>query len=203
MNQAFIIFLFLISMGYCNAQVDFPKLESSDVISRHFSAQEINELQKILDFFDSELCEKSSKDLAECYESFFSKVLKESETGDVYVKFPYSEQTELYRELDTAMFNEIWAYGKTWTHDVGDTLKYMDLNTQGSFQLLLKDIAKYNEGIKYYHEALLAVHGISPSMVGNIAYNASNYDISKSEIRLIIAIHYITLYDPFFRKEPY
>ncbi len=82
-------------------------------------------------------------------------------------------------------------------------MKYLLLKHEGAFEIFLSNLAKENKGIEYYHTTLIKTGDITPSMVSNILINYKYYNIQQPEIRLIIAIHYLTLNDQYHRKEPY
>jgi len=206
MKHILYLFLILISLSCSKGQGEFSELGKSEVIKNHFDKDDVRELNKVLEFFDDHVCNSvqiETENLDDCYKAFFSKNITESDKGNFFINIQYEKQLDLFNKISPSLFDKIWYFGKTWTHDSGDTLKTLNLKTKGSYPSLLKEIAQTNKGIEYYYNALINSGTISPSMVGNFTYNSSKYDIRKPEIRLIFAIHYLTLYDQYLRSEKY
>jgi hypothetical protein len=67
----------------------------------------------------------------------------------------------------------------------------------------LKTFGEEDSVINNYYNSLDIAGDISPTMFADLAINYKNYNLKDPKIRLIIAIHYLTLNDKYERKEKY
>lgn len=84
-----------------------------------------------------------------------------------------------------------------------DTLKYLDLRTDGKYAEFLKKLGKENEVVQEYYEELQASVGISPGMAAHLLMNPEDYDVNDVRVKLLVAIHYLTMNDQYERNETY
>ncbi len=172
-----------------------PKsLGDYEEVNKIFQEKEIEELEKIVEFFNESIC-KSEKlentNVLDCYEQYFKRMRKAEETGDVEIQIPYQEQEKLMQQLDINSFNEIWTYGKTWKKD-SDTLEVINIKYDGKYIEFLKEFGRENIKAKNYVDRFEAVGDISPSMFADVLINYKEYDVRDERIKLLIAIHYLT-----------
>lgn len=189
MRHLFSILILLIIFG-CKSEKE--SLRDYPEIQKIFTQAEINDLRLILEFFDNTVCESENvnkRNLAECYEKYFQRLSKEAETGYTDYRISEKEVEELFNQIDNSTFNQIW-----WIIDNERTENIL-LNTQGQYFQFLKAFGKTNPKAKNYHEYLIMVGDISPNIVADIFLNYRDYDIDDERIRLLLAIHYLTLND--------
>lgn len=97
---------------------------------------------------------------------------------------------------------QIWDFSPCWHRDCpDDTLKCITYSYNGKYLTYLEELGNENHLIQKYHEAYHFLGDISPTMVASILLDYKNYDIRDIRIRLVIAIHYLTLNDQFERRE--
>ena len=179
------------------------KLKSNQV----FTESETVELISLLDKFDKEICrmESKSKDnFLDCYNSFFERILKEAETGNIKIGITRKNQQEIIESLNPNLRNEFWGYGKgvmnrripnkNSNEAFPDTIKSIYLTKGKYFKYLEKEISQISPKTKLYFERLSKVMDISsPSIVADIIKNYDEYEIADDRIRFLIAIHYLTM----------
>jgi|FLOH01.1.fsa_nt_gi hypothetical protein len=206
--------IFLISCTNSNPQ----DLESASNIKSIFNKVEIEDLNKILSYFDNHVsslqhCENIK--ISECYHNYCSDLEFEvnNGSGSIILRMPYKKQQELYKTLNESTFNQIWGYYKYWKVDPKDrhksirerrrdTLKGLDISCHGKYSEYLKELGLNNINVKEYYNNLQAAGGISPPMIGDLVF-CKYWDLSDINIRLLVAIHYLTLNDQAERTEKY
>jgi hypothetical protein len=204
MRKLYHIIIILTLIGCSSSKSD--KLKSDLTAINVFEDSEIRDLSIILKFFNEQICTTQQIDIGQtndCYKSFFERMEKAGETGNIEIKIPFSEQQKMYESISDSTFNQIWSFGKSWNRDSPDTLKYLGLRYDGKYAEFLKTLGKENKVIEVYYEAFEASGAISPSMVAGLLMNYEVYDIHDIRIKLIVAIHYLTMNDQYERKEKY
>jgi len=197
LNQIF-IFITFISFGSCQPQT----LDSKTDINQIFSKTEIDDLNRILYFFESKICQTDKK--MECYQNFFIDMAKTEETGNFELNIDFRDQKKLYESINAYTFNEIWLYGLALPYpDNPDTMKYITINQNGKYFEFLESLSEDSEKIKNYRETMILAGDISPTTFHDVLMNYKYYDISDIRIRLFIAIHYLTLNDQYERVEKF
>ncbi|HNP18666.1 MAG TPA: hypothetical protein PKL31_09550 [Fulvivirga sp.] len=198
----------LILFGFffgCSKQRPTSLAADTTIISI-FSDTEIDDLSRILDFFESQICEIEGVDNVTsivCYPSFFNRMKASMELGEFKTGISFDEQKELYSRIKPSSFNMIWRF--SWkiqsTHNSKDTLKSIIWNYDGKYIDFLKEFSKDNDVVKNYFETYELVGDISPSMIAKLIAYHDIYNINDIRMRLLIAIHYLTLNDDIKRKE--
>lgn len=188
----FIPILFIAFSCSNQKQNDFS---NDKTITDIFSKTEISDLLKIQHFFDKNIgLDKANKQkkLDEVYSKFFLKNSKIDQQEDLKLSIRFDNQKELYTQLDKKTFNDIWK--------VSSKSKRLSLNPKGKYASLLKEVGKKDSVINNYYNGLQRVGDISPSIVSDLLKNYKNYNIKNPKVRLMIAIHYLTLNDQFDTK---
>lgn len=199
-----ILLIFNLTLISCSSKRD--KLGNNPSIQSIFNEKEINDLEKILDFFENQISEIENRpieNLQNCYESFFIRLEKAEKTGFIEIKIPFGKQLNLYNEIDTSTFNQIWCFHRSWKCGSSDTLKSISINLNGKYVVFLESLGKEYSIIKRYDEMLRGCGDISGGMVASLLMLHKKYDTTDIRIRLFIAIHYLTLNDQFERNEKY
>lgn len=145
----------------------------------------------------------STENVQNCYQSFFIRMEKAEEIGSIDLKISFESQQRLYKEIDSATFNQIWIFNRSWKKNSPDTLKSMTYNCNGKFVRFLETFAKEDEVVKDYYNSFQSAGDIVPSMVARLQKLHKDYDTHDIRIRLLIAIHYLTLSDQYHRIEKY
>ena len=189
----------------CSSQRQDSLLNDS-TIKMVFDSSEINDLLKIQDFFDKSigLTDKNKdEDVLKVYADFFNTNSEIEKVADLELPINFNDQKDLYNQIDKKTFENIWSIGWSRKMDSNDTLKNVELNRHGKYVEFLKTLGKQDSIIDKYCTGLEVAGDISPAMVADLVKNYNNYNIKDPKIRLMIAIHYLTLNDKFERKEKY
>jgi CRISPR/Cas system CMR-associated protein Cmr5 small subunit len=222
-RKLFIILVVLIVAAGCSNQ---KTIESNPTIKKVFNESEIKDLQLILEFFEKQICSIENKEdskINDCYDSFIQRMTGAVETGGLEINIPFGEQKKLYNTINDSTFNEIWdmSWIRTIPHsnsylkrigkdtlsieerEKSDTTNYIELKYEGKYVSFIEEYGNKSPVIKRYHENFVNAGGIGPSMISSIMMNYEYYDIKDIRMKLIFAIHYLTLNDQHIRKEKY
>ena len=181
-------------------------LSNDETIKETFNATEIDDLLKIQSFFDKSIGlteSKNQKEIIKAYTDFFQLNSEIEKVADLDLPIDFNDQKMLYNQLDKKTFEDIWSIGWSTKMNSNDTLKNVELNRHGIYVGFLKTLGEQDSIIDKYYNSLDVAGDISPSMVADLVKNYDNYNIKDPKIRLMIAIHYLTLNDKFKRKEKY
>jgi hypothetical protein len=189
----------------CNTEKQIS-LSDDNTIKTVFNSSEINDLLKIQNFFDKSIGladNKNQTDLIKVYTDFFKLNSEIEKAADLELPIDFKNQKVLYNQLDKTTFDDIWSIGWSMKMNSSDTLKNIELNRSGKYAGFLKSLGDKDSMVNKYYNSLELAGDISPSMISDLVKNYDNYDIKDPKIRLLIAIHYLTLNDKFERKEKF
>jgi hypothetical protein len=171
-------------------------LKSDKIINKVFNETEIVELKKILTFFDREIQKLSDEaNLFDCYHAYFEQHINNFKLGTIEPNISIDKQMEFYKTIDNAVLHEVWVGIKEKKQNEEKYRLVLDLNDKGKYIKFLKLLSSKNSAIKDYHEGYLFSGSIITPMTGNIIMNHNKFNIRDEKIRLVIAIHYLTLND--------
>lgn len=195
--------IFYIILMFCQSCSHHNQLQSN----KTFNEQETKELMELLHKFDAEICHiehVDDKQIFDCYQSFFERM--EKCIIDPSLKSGISETAyqQIVETLSPNLRDEIWIRGisieqqKIPNSDsqeiFRDTFPSTIVNTQGKyFQYLQNEVAKIDFRIEGYVEYLDRAGCIAPNLVVDVFKNHSQYNIKDEGVRLLLAIHYLTL----------
>ncbi|MEM8967861.1 MAG: hypothetical protein AAGE93_15690 [Bacteroidota bacterium] len=181
-------FLFLVLIQCTQAE------EPATLLDEYYSAQEINDLRKLLAFVEEQItkdCELSSQ---ECIDLYFSS-FKNTKAGSVELNIDRRQQRELLEGIDKNLFNDIWGF---CTDRQGT--KYLCTNNRGKFARMLKRISEENSRLKSYSEAFFAASDFSPSMTGTLLKYPESFNFEYEPEFILAAVHLLTIN---LDEEPY
>jgi hypothetical protein len=195
--------IFTILLSNCGTSAQ--ELQSNSTIQEVFSTSEISDLNKILTFFESEICSDLTEvtDVNVCYANFFSTLRSAVEEGEFPIDINFDKQREMYNELNDSTFANIWTINKSLKYKSKDTLQSISYLYNGKFANLLERTGKDYPIIEGYSESFKEAGDITPSITANFIKNPSKLNLNDPSVKLIVAIHYLTLNDQYLRKEPY
>ncbi len=181
-------------------------LKSDETIIKIFNKREIKDLDRLVNFFETQICsgQKTNKiNIQECYERFFKKMNQSEKAGEIILNISFAEQKIVYDQISKKTFDEIWEQGWKIRNNNDVRLKFYGLKTKGKYVEFLKEFGLVNSFVHEYHSSLQIAGDISPSMFAGTIKRFKEFDISDPKIRLLIAVHYLTINDNYKRKEKY
>ena len=204
MKKLFLISMMIFALG-CTSQRQNDLL-NDQTIKASFNTTEMNDLAKIQRFFDESIGfteREKQENLEKVYTDFFLQNSDIEKESDFKLSINFNDQKELYDQLDKKTFDNIWEISRWSEWNSNDTLKRIQLNREGKYLQFLKTFGEQDSVINNYYNSLEIAGDISPTMIADLVKNYKNYNVNDPKIRLIIAIHYLTLNDQFERKEKY
>jgi hypothetical protein len=192
----FIGFLLIQLNSSCSEKFATTEMENN------FTAEQIDDLKKIRDFFENQICEKKGDDFENC----FSKMLPELiEFGwqPILEKIDYNKQKELYESISMSTFNEIWEFQKIIYPESENELKSIASKYNGGYQKYLTELGVKNSQIRDYAKRLIKAGDFESMglLQQNIYQNPNEFDLSDANIQILISVHYLTQNDQQKRNE--
>jgi len=185
-----ILYFLLIIFYGCQSDSSI-ELRDDEIVTNHFSEDEISHLLSFLDYVDSEVQNLATLEstLAHQYQDFF-RILKSQADTDPYgelSKFDVLRLKQIFAGISEQFFNEIWyIHLEDSNHKVG-------LNYSGKFAGFIETAAKSNPFIDNYFDALKNAGGMTPSMYASVLMEPERLNVNLGRERLFLAIHYITI----------
>lgn len=191
-----IILLSAILLTLNSCKQNETNLSQYPLIKETFNKSEIVDLEKILTFFDYQIHQEfKTKSIKDDYSFFYKKSLKDLENGIMYIGFSLRQQDSLFREINQKTISEIWNKGKSFKET--DTVNIIYLKTDSKYIEFLKSLGKKNNYIKSYTDDLTNFLDITPHQSYFFTNNYDSLNFNDDRVRLIIAIHYLTLNDTY------
>jgi hypothetical protein len=195
LNYLNILIITFITCG--NQQVVSPEIEST------FNKEQVKDLNKIVEFFTSQMCGDNIS-FTHCMESSI-KDLGEYGIQPILKNINFENQQLLYSQLESDIFNEIWAYCKTIFPDDNQSYKSICYNNKGLYNQYLRKVGQSNPIIKAYHEGLINAGdfiGIV-TVESEIYHKTGRINLDDPNVQVILAIEYLSENDSEKRREPW
>lgn len=154
-----IFFLSIILFINCDKKDDstYKEMKADKLLSESFSDNELENLAKIVEFFENEIIIDKGLSKPENYKIFTNNSAKYVLKNDtIKLKIDYKNQQKLYRSLDSSFFKEIWVFYAQKKSKVGnlyfeEEAKY-NMNIVGKFFKYLKNLSKYDRIVNDFHK---------------------------------------------------
>jgi hypothetical protein len=190
--------LFLIS---CAEQelITYNEMRSDKFMSDFFTDNELQDLAKIVDFFESEMLEKFSEskkyNLQETYKKFNIADSIEYRKNFSYLIFlNFKKQKELYKKLDSNLVYKIWVHPRS--NKTNKLIKEeLFIKCYGEYLNFLKKVGEID--IKYglfkrYAQGVENQCGISIQNTMDLTLNYRFFNTEDIKTRLLFAVHYLS-----------
>ena len=209
MGSKFVLYIMkkktlLIIFGILVLQLNFSckAKYSTTELKDNFSTEQINDLERITDFFKNQLCLNKRSSFKKCYKKLPHEYL-EAIGNPVWSNINFKKQKELYEQISKSTFDEIWGFSKAIYYNKDVTLKSIGSVYNAKYQKYLIELGKRNEAIKVYANKVVMA-GDFPSHYlhySNVIKQKKYYDLNDPNIQLILAIHYLSLNDNLQRTD--
>lgn len=168
---------------------------STKELRNNFSSQQINDLEKIVEFYKKQICLNESLNFKVCYKKLPHEYM-EAVGSPVWSNINFERQKELYGQISQSTFDEIWDLTYA-TYTDGSVLKAISSKYNGGYQKYLKDLGKRNDAIKEYAKEVIAAGDYAPAYLhySNIIKLKRYFDLNDPNVQLIMAIHFLSLND--------
>lgn len=189
-----IIFIF----GFIILHLNFScKSQYSETeLNKNFTAEQIADLNKITEFFKTQMCLDMDSDFKNCYERIPHEYLEATGNG-FWTNIDFEKQKELYEQISKSTFDEIWMFCESTFYPGETKAKSLCANATGKYHKFLADLGKNNPRIAKYAERIYSSGDFNGLDLPywEILKNKKYFDLNDSNIQLILAIHYLSLND--------
>lgn len=147
-----IILLFVALFG-CKQSFE-SNLDDDPIINKIFSSEEIEDLGKILTFFERQICSIDNMDqtrLSNCYISYFQRIEAAVKAEGIVINISFEEQKKLYKQINKSTFDEIWTFCKCRNSTSGDILKCICFKNGSKYANFLSELERKNPVIHDYY----------------------------------------------------
>lgn len=188
----------------CNSDSNLKDLNENETFTSVFTKSQIEDIAKILDFFDKSICKgRFMESKVKCYENFNLKVIKTiREDNVVETDLPIQNQLEMYKCISDSVFNLFWIMSYKHAYNSKDTFNCVNLKSEGKYMDFLKGLAKEDTLVNHYVNRFKIVEDIVP-MIWPMTYETNQFNFKDIRVRFFVAIHYLTLNDFRYRNEKY
>ncbi|MFK7806447.1 MAG: hypothetical protein AB8F74_01475 [Saprospiraceae bacterium] len=199
------IFVYTLLLTFCCCAENAPRqsyLKSDELIDMHFNKYQITDLEKLMAFFESEICgtvPSTPEEAITCYKAYGKLLADRSSFGNMDLKIPLEKQNRLLEEIRPVTFEAIWVKANDDANTTSNGL--FGLKYGGQYANFLKHFAKENETIQQYVDVFDQAGIITPSMIANVLLDYEKFGIEDQRGRLALAIHYLTLNRMFAEAE--
>jgi hypothetical protein len=195
MYKSVLLLSLLFLLSTCgNDAPDQGYLTKEDLIKSHFSKFQIEDFEKLMVFFEQQICgtlPATSAEAKECYIAYLKKLSEQTNMGDLDTGISIAEQNTMMTGIRKVSFDALWHKGSA-----SDSLSMNNkfgLKYEGSYHYFLKSFATENEAVQQYVAAFNQSGTITPSMIANVLLNYEAFEIDKQRGRFFMAVHYLTL----------
>lgn len=159
---------------------------SNHNLSQLFNKGEIEQLEHIEQIFQNSIASKFDCKNFTCYNEYLSHLLSLEKNGALIIEFPKADLTKILKNTDQKLLQEIWSDHQNEKH------KYLYLNKQGKYYEFLKLLSNANQNVRNYLDTYDKVGDYSPSLIAGSIPRFAKEDFSSKELRLFMAIHFIS-----------
>lgn len=189
------LFLLVFSLLFIGCAEDAPRqgyLKSDALIPRHFNKYQIEDLEKLMAFFEEEICQTvpaTSEAAVDCYLAFSKSLADKGNFGDLNLGLSLEKQQAIMDSIRPVTFNALWLDQETYA----GTASSFGLNYDGQYATFLKVFGRENEAVKQYFDVFDQAGHMTPSMIANVLLEYEKFGLEDQRGRLVLAIHYLTL----------
>lgn len=203
--QKLIYFLSILLFINCDKKenLTYKEMKADKLLSESFNDNELQNLSRIVDFFESQICLDKNVSKEECYFNFnqerISIAFKDYETkkNEFIVPINYKLQEKLYKKIDSTFFKEIWINPVT-KYSMEEKLKKRDwyvLNLFGKYSKFMKKTGEVNNDIFFIniYENFNLSNELSAVLTIIETQKLSIKDYKDIKKKLYFSIYYLNL----------
>ncbi|WP_158840989.1 hypothetical protein [Polaribacter sp. L3A8] len=178
----------------------YKEMKSDESMSEFFTDSDLQDLAKIVNFFESEIRLDKSKPKDDAYFEFNKNSIEGffKDTKGYKIPVNYKLQEEMYLQIDTSFFKEIWVH-KTFYETLDSKTaivnKAYDLNLFGKYILFLKSLNNEDVLFRDFYEMFNVFNAISFSIQASAFSKFEFKEFKGIKRRLFFAIYYLTIND--------
>ena len=180
------------------SSIENPDKSIDSILKNEFNQGEIKELKGIIDFFDNTVLAQTKIDLIDSAYHRYMENLRYNESWNEFETKLMIDKSKIDSFINDYKNNEI--FGRIWKIEYGtdrtrkDTLSTELIpNQQGDYFILLDKAIENDTIFNDYKNSLIMGGAIVPSLVAGFQNVHERLDFNNEIIRLIVAIHYISI----------
>jgi len=192
-----IIIILTLVLIKCSS-IENPNKSLDLVLKNEFNQDEIKELKEILYFFDKIVLAQTKIDLIDSAYHRYMENLRYNESIEEFGTMLFIDKLKIDSFINNFRDNEI--FDRIWKFEYGTDITRKDTlltqlipNQQGDYFILLDKAIENDTIFKYYKNSLIDSGAIGPYIVGGFQNIHERLDFNNEIIRLIVAIHYISI----------
>ncbi len=182
-------------------------MRSDNLMAKFFTNDELKDLAKIVDFFESQMCKSEGKNQSskDCYKGFVEKDSTLYMKGSFHTFIDYKEQKNLYKNIDSIFFNDLWFEGEeTRFYGEEKPYKYNSYSLKiydSKYFKFVKEISNENKIVSEYIESVEIANDFSShSPLVFLSYYYNRYNFKDVKIRLIYAFYYLNINESYINR---
>lgn len=175
----------------------------SKLIKKHFTRSDRKELAKIISFVDSAVLSKFENErIDKAYHHYLDSILQLA-YNDRHLDPLVFDQEKKYAflfNLDSSSFNKIWLKLAPQLVATRDTTLYapdnfvsLELNPNGEYVEMIKDMGDNNEYYNSLHEDIKMCGGLDPTNVSYFLHHHIAFDFTNPDNKLWAVVFLMTL----------
>lgn len=171
------------------------KKDITHLSSKHFTENNINDLNFILKTFENEICSKGNLESGKinlCYKKIFSEIENELSQGNMKSLISRETLNSILLRIDEDSYKLLWENIEVYT-TYKDTLRIVRYNSSGRYFEFLKELGYKSDIVNSYHDRIVEWGEMPPSLIFDVANRQGEPDLNDINMRLFISVHYITL----------
>jgi len=167
-------------------------------LSDFFTMSEIEDLNLIADFFQSELC--GSMERSKFGNCINSSLFDLADWSQYYLQdnISWRKQKRLYKQISDSTFSKIWSLCKTWRlQEPKYEYETICFSQKQNFSEFLLALGKSNPYLKSYAIRLVNIGDFESGnfLVWDIVRNPKNWDLEDRNVQIALAVHFLTQND--------
>ncbi len=165
-------------------------------MKKNFTAKQIDDLEKIRDFFVNQICDGRNNNFEKCFTKMLPELI-EFGWQPILEKVDFKKQKKLYESISQSTFDEIWEFQKITYPESENNLQSIASKYNGRYQKYLTELGTKNKQIEIYAKRLIEAGDFESMglLQQNIYKNPNEFDLNDSNVQLLISVHYLTLND--------
>ncbi len=206
MKNYFFLIVAILSLTSCK---DEFKLNSDKNITSVFTSEEINDIQKMIDFADKRVIDITGEtEIKSAYKSFWEKVGKAQSLSEQIIPFKDEEKYEFLSSLNKNTFKAFFQYDTCFERvKYRDTIltnlcgiKCIELSYQGKYMTYLSETGKTNKRFEDLYQTLKLSGDIPAGAFQGFAHFYNDIDIELPEWRLLSTFYILRMEEPIVSK---
>jgi hypothetical protein len=193
MNARLLFICFLLLFGFNKIKAQNLELKNDELVKYHFTKAEIENFEKIIEYFEKYLLSNCNDvKIESCYSSYFKYLASFEKNGDLKIQIPKDLEMNMLKDIDDKFINEVWL-NSSLQKDEKNKDYYVHYNMKGKYFRFLENLALENERINNYLKGYKLIGDFSPTVIVGTIKNFENCNFIDPKEKLLIAVHFFSI----------